>query len=206
MKLMSVDQSLSHCAVLLWDENDKPFYREVIKTGSSSSKKKDAEVVYFNTPEEQIIYISNRIKQLCLENSVTDFAMESLSYGSFGSATRDLAGLYYCILQGLLTGENALPAKSIYKIAPLKAKSLARLSLPEEERTQINKRVDKKTGKTVQSVGQRTMGKDEVILACNYAYPGWLDGVTKTRGGKSDLADAFFIGKSAIASIEEATR
>ena len=41
MRLMSVDQSLSHCAVVIWDDEGKePETRYMIRTGSTSSKGK----------------------------------------------------------------------------------------------------------------------------------------------------------------------
>lgn len=196
MKIMSVDQSLSHCAVVIFDDGI-PVYREMIRTGSNKSKgKKNKDVVYFDTVYEQIDYICERLKEICADqNDVEKYVMESLSLGSLGNATRDLAGLFYCIALALVNcGNNFLLWEDIHTVAPTSVKAYARGLLPEEERTTVKEKVDKKSGKKVYSTGPVKMEKSHMVRAVDCDYPGWLDGLT-LAAGKADYADAYLIGK-----------
>lgn len=200
MKLMSVDQSLSHCAVVIWDEGI-PVYREMIRTGSNSSKgKKHKDVLYFDNVYEQILYIVNKITTLAEEHRVDNYVMESLSLGSIGSATRDLAGLFYCIMYALYQF-GILGYDAIHSVAPTSAKAYARGLLPEEERTVVKEKIDKKTGKKVYSKSPVKMEKAQMVRAVECDYPGWLDGLT-LAAGKADYADAYLIGKLFLSKQE----
>lgn len=202
MKLMSVDQSLSHCAVVIWDDEGKePETRYMIRTGSTSSKgKRKPDVVYFDHVIQQIDYIASEILNYVKVHKVDTYVMEELAFQAMGNATRDLAGLYYCILSALL--EHHLTIEQIHTVAPTSVKSFARTLLPEEERTIIKERVDKKTGKKVQSKGQLVMKKPEMVRATQCAVPGWLDGLT-LDAGKADFADAYLIGRAFLAGRQE---
>lgn len=204
MKFLSVDQSLSHCAVVVWDEG-VPVYREMIRTGSTSSKgKQKPDVMYFDTVYEQIDYICSRITEIVEEYEIVDeFVMEALSFGSTGNATRDLAGLFYCIVLSLVnSGNNWLEWHNIHTVAPTSVKSYARGLLPEEERTIVKEKVDKKTGKKVYSTGQVKMEKSHMVRAVDCDMPGWLDGIT-LAAGKADYADAYLIGKKFLEDLSE---
>ena len=199
MKLMSVDQSLSHCAVVIW-EHGVPVYREMIRTGSTHSKgKRQKDVVYFDNVYEQIRYIVNKITTLAEEHRIDHYVMEALSLGSIGSATRDLAGLFYCIVYALYQF-GILGYGSIHTVAPTSVKSFARGLLPEEERTFVKEKVDKKTGKKVYSTGQVKMEKSHMVRAVECDIPGWLDGLT-LAAGKADYADAYLIGKKFLEDL-----
>lgn len=79
MKLMSVDQSLSHCAVVIFDDG-VPVYREMIRTGSNNSKsKKNKDVIYFDNVHEQIRFIVGRILTLAEEHRIDKYVMEALA-------------------------------------------------------------------------------------------------------------------------------
>ena len=201
MKFMSVDQSLSHCAVVIW-EHGVPIYREMIRTGSNSSKgKKHKDVLYFDTVYEQIRYIVGKIICLAEEHQIDNYVMEALSLGSIGSATRDLAGLFHCIVYALYNFD-ILGYKVIHTVAPTSVKAYARGLLPEEERTVVKEKVDKKTGKKVYSTSQVKMEKSHMVRAVDCDYPGWLDGLT-LAAGKADFADAYLIGKKFLEVISE---
>lgn len=200
---MSVDQSLSHCAVVVW-ENGVPIYREMIKTGSTQSKgKKQKDVDYFDTVFEQIDFISSMIVSICEEQgNVQEFVMEALSLGSAGNATRDLAGLFYCIALRLVREKNLLKWENIHTVAPTSVKAFARQFLPEDERVVMKVKVDKKTGKKVESLGKVDMKKPQMIRAVDCDRPGWLDGLT-LAAGKADYADAYLIGKKFMEGLSE---
>lgn len=199
--LMSVDQSLSHCAVVIWSDG-KPVYREMIRTGSTKSKgKQQKDVVYFDTVYEQIEFICDRLVELVCEHGVDDYVMEALSLGSIGSATRDLAGLFYSIAISIARdGNNMLDYSNIHTVAPTSVKAFARILLPEEERTVVKEKVDKKSGKKVYSTGPVKMEKSHMVRAVDCDFPGWLDGLT-LAAGKADYADAYLIGKKFLEDL-----
>lgn len=199
--LMSVDQSLSHCAVVIFSDG-QPIYREMIRTGSTKSKgRQQKDVVYFDTVYEQIEYICDRLVELVCEHVVDDYVMEALSLGSIGSATRDLAGLFYSIAISIVRdGNNMLDYNNIHTVAPTSVKSFARTLLPEEERTVVKEKVDKKTGKKVYSTTQVKMEKSHMVRAVECDFPGWLDGLT-LAAGKADYADAYLIGKKFLEGL-----
>lgn len=199
MILMSVDQSTTHTAIIIWREG-KPVFREMIQTGLESTKGRKKGVIYFGTRIEQIKFIIGKIDELIKSFQVTDYVMEALSFGSIGNATRDLAGLFYCIQYFLLSEHFDL--KHIHTIAPTSVKSFARDFLPVELQTESKEKVDKKTGKVVVSTAKTKMDKDQMIIACENDYPGWLNGVTKTAG-KADYADSYFIGKKLLSDKGE---
>ncbi|QGZ16237.1 hypothetical protein Hena1_00610 [Erwinia phage Hena1] len=193
MRLMSVDQSLSHCAVVIWDGN-KPSTKYMIRTGSTSSKgKRQADVVYFDHVIQQIEYIVGRICEYVKTHEIDTYVMESLSLGSLGSATRDLAGLFYCIQMALI--EHHLNVEDLHVVAPTSVKSFARTLLPEEEQTFQKEKVDKKSGKSVYSLAKTVMKKPEMVRATEVAEPGFLSGLT-LAAGKADYADAYLIGRA----------
>uniref|UniRef100_A0AAU8GIT7 RuvC-like Holliday junction resolvase n=1 Tax=Salmonella phage vB_SEnST11_KE23 TaxID=3161174 RepID=A0AAU8GIT7_9CAUD len=199
MKLMSVDQSLSHCAVVIW-EHGVPVYREMIRTGSTSSKgKRNKDVVYFDTVYEQIRYIVGRIITLADQYRVNCYVMEALSLGSIGSATRDLAGLFHCIVYALYQF-GILGYCAIHTVAPTSVKSFARTLLPKEEQFVVKEKVDKKSGKKVYSTGPVKMEKSHMVRAVDCDMPGWLDGLT-LAAGKADYADAYLIGKKFLEGL-----
>lgn len=193
MRLMSVDQSLSHCAVVIWD-GDKPSTKYMIRTGSTSSKgKRQSDVVYFDHVIQQIDHIVGQICGYVKLHKIDTYVMESLSLGSLGSATRDLAGLFYCIQMSLM--EHYLDVEDLHVVAPTSVKSFARTLLPEEEQTFQKEKVDKKTGKKVYSLAKTIMKKPEMVRATQVAEPGFLDGLT-LAAGKADYADAYLIGRA----------
>ena len=193
MNLMSVDQSLSHCAVVIWD-GERPTHKYMIRTGSTHSKgKQKKDVVYFDHTIQQIDYITSMICDYVRKHDVDTYVMESLALSAMGSATRDLAGLFYCIQSALL--ERGLDVTDLHTVAPTSVKSFARTLLPEEEQTEVKEKVDKKTGKKVYSTGKTTMGKPQMVRATQVAEPGFLDGLT-LEAGKADYADAYLIGRA----------
>lgn len=199
--LMSVDQSLSHCAVVIFSDG-QPIHREMIRTGSTKSKgKQQKDVVYFDTVYEQIAYICDRIVRLVYEYDIDDYVMESLSLGSIGSATRDLAGLFYSIAISIVRdGNNMLGYDNIHTVAPTSVKSFARGLLPPEEQLVRKEKLDKKTSAVLVSWAKVKMEKSHMVRAVDCAHPGWLDGLT-LAAGKADYADAYLIGKKFLEEL-----
>lgn len=186
MRLLSIDQSLSSCACVVFDGKDAIFKEMIHTTGSEKIRDKSPWVRYFETPTEQIAFITAKISDIVESFKVDHVVVESLSFGSSGNATRDLAGLFFCIQLRLLL--DGFRMDQLHTVAPTSVKSWARNRLPGEEQEFIN---DK--GKMTKI----KMGKDEMMRACEILHPDFLKGYTKTgkNGGATDLADAFLIGR-----------
>lgn len=185
MILLSVDQSMASCACVVFSDED-PIFKEVIHTTGAEKGKEDKWKFYFNNPVEQMKFITDKILDICKSFKVEHIVLESLSFGSAGNATRDLAGLFFCIQLSLL--KSGYTMEKIHTIAPTSVKSWARELLPKEEQNVIGK--NKKLVKI-------KMGKDEMMRVCSSLQPGFLSGYNKSgkRGGATDLADAYLIGR-----------
>ena len=191
--LVSVDQSLSHCAIVVFKDG-VVIDRRMVRTGSTSSKgTRKASVQYFDTVTEQIYHVACGIYHAIVDHKADDFVMEALSFGSAGNATRDLAGLFYAV-QVLLFSDGIFGMGAMHTVAPTSVKAFARDFLPLEDQKITKERVDKKTGKKVYSSVKNPMKKPQMVEACEMAMPGWLDGLT-LEAGKADYADAYFIGR-----------
>lgn len=184
MKLLTIDQSMASCAYIVLD-GETPVFKEVLHT-TGSDKAKPWQLK-FDNPVEQMDYISRKILDVAKSFDVDAVVLESLSFGSAGNATRDLAGLFFCIQLTLIRG--GFPIENIHTVAPTSVKSWARNRLPGEEQEEMNAKGTKMV--------KIKMGKDEMMKVCNLLEPGLIDGYTKTgkNGGATDLADAFLIGR-----------
>ena len=84
MRVLSIDQSLTNCGLVVWE--DGLVY--------------DFSVIHSDKSEEEhkrIMYIVDIIENICKEESVEVISLESLSFGSISTSVRVLAGLYYAI-------------------------------------------------------------------------------------------------------------
>lgn len=187
MRTLSIDQSMASCAYLVLDGKD-PIFKEVLHTTGSDKAKPWQKK--FDHPVEQMKHIADRIADVALSFKVDNVVLESLSFGSAGNATRDLAGLFFVIQLTLMN--SGFTMDRIHTVAPTSVKSWARNQLPGDEQEVMN---DKGT-----KMVKIKMGKDEMMKVCNMIHPGLLDGYTKTgkNGGATDLADAFLIGRCYI--------
>ncbi|AFH21393.1 hypothetical protein CR3_gp228 [Cronobacter phage CR3] len=187
MRLLTIDQSLSSCAYVVL-EDGIPIFKEVLHTTGSEKKAKDSKgwCMYFEHTAEQIAYITGQIAGVCDSFDVDHIVLESLSLGSVGDATRDLAGLFYSIQLTLL--RDGYTMDQIHVIAPTSVKSWARKWLPGEEQETMND-----AGTKMVKV---KMGKNEMMRVCEILHPGFLKGYNKSgkNGGATDLADAILIG------------
>lgn len=195
MRIVSVDQSFSHCAVVVFD-NGEPVERFMIRTGDTKAKTKNKDVEYFPVITQQIDYICDAIVEVVNRTVAEEYVMEGVSQGSYGDAKGYLITLFRAIKDSLLEYTH-LKESNIHTVVPTAVKSFARDLLPEDERTFLKDKVDKKTGKTVQSSAKIKMEKSHMVRACEIAQPGWLDGLTLSAG-KADYADAYLIGKAFI--------
>lgn len=182
MRFLSIDQSLSSCAMIVF-EDSKPIYKIVVRTGSKASVgKPKKDTVYFNKEVEQMAHICKEVSTLVQQFEVEHVVLESLSFGSIGTATRSLAGLFYCINYTLLLDD--FPVNNIHTIAPTQVKSFARQFLPVESQTEKNaKGKDVKTKMSKKQMAEAAESLDKELLV-GYTF----------SSGKGDLADSFLIG------------
>jgi len=174
---------MASCAYVVLEDGE-PIFKEVLHT-TGSEKSKDYQK-RFDYPAQQIVYITDQIVSVCKSFNVDKIVLESLSFGSAGNATRDLAGLFFGIQISLL--RNGYNMEDIHTVAPTSVKSWARKWLPGEEQEVLGTK-----GKMVKI----KMGKDEMMRVCENLQPGFLKGYTKSgkNGGATDLADAYLIGR-----------
>lgn len=187
MRLLAIDPSLSSCAVIVM-EKEELLYREVINTSRVEAKPNSPEnLKVFARPTEQIKYIADRVLEISKSFSVKKIGIESPSLHSEGNATRDLAGLFHGIMLTFMN--NGFSIGDIFEVSPLSIKAFAWNFLPEDKKYDGKK----KDG----SPKKAKLGKDEMILACESVAPEAIEGFNKTgkRGGKDDLADAYWIGR-----------
>lgn len=187
MRLLTIDQSMASCAYVVLDDG-VPIFKEVLHTTGSEKKAatSSAWCLFFKHPAEQIAYISRNIADVCDSFEVDHIVLESLSFGSAGNATRDLAGLFFGIQLTLL--RDGYSMDNIHTIAPTSVKSWARKWLPGYEQEVMNAKGTK--------MDKVKMGKNEMMRVCEILHPGFLNGYTKSgkNGGATDLADAILIG------------
>jgi len=181
MRILGIDQSMSHCAAVLTVDG-VAVEKHVLRTGSSGSKTKSKGVEYFDTQVEQIIYIIDHLVVLIERMKPDAIVLESLSFASVGNATRTLAGLYFCIMYQLY---KLGYADKVSHLAPTSIKSWARNKLPPDQQTELNKK-----GKPV----KKKMDKKDMIQVTEILDSELLKGYTLVAG-KADIADAFILAK-----------
>ena len=189
-KFLSLDQSLSKCAWMVW-EDGKIIDYGVWRTGSSSVKIKKKGVEYFDKTEEQIEYVCEQLLLLVESVCPDHIVLEALSFGSVGNATRDLAGLFFTLKYAVEVDEYCyLTYEDWTAYAPTSLKSFARDYLKEEDQTETSE----KTGKSKKV----KMDKKLMVKAArNCEGEGFLSEYNYSSG-LDDLADAYWAGKKFI--------
>lgn len=196
MKLISVDQSLSSCALTYWIDGI-PVDKEIISTVRAETKNKKKNSLVFSRVTSQIAYVSNSIVDRINSFEADAFVCEGVAAGSFGNQKGFLITLFQDINDAIL--ENSILTKDkVFSYSPTTVKSFARGFLPIEEQKEMKtKKVkDKKTGIVTEVTKEYLceMSKKRMVQACNLVAPkGWLDGYT-LAAGRADYADSFWIG------------
>lgn len=182
---VSCDQSTSSCALTLWHDS-VPILKKLIKTGSTYSKTKSKDVVYFDVITNQINFVCEQIDEFIKSNNAELFVMESPSQGSYGDAKSVLIVLFRTIRETILANKTLTDDK-IISYSPQAVKKLARKYLPVE--------LQSENGKLLK------MEKKNMIQACESEAPeGWLEGLTLSNG-RADYADCYWIGRMFLAGI-----
>lgn len=185
--VLSIDQSLAKCAVVVWNDN-VPVFWGVFKSGGIECKKKLNSVTYFEKEVDKIDFISDNIISVVNEYNVEKVILEGLALNAVGNATRSLAGLYYVLLHKLKQLDLVEP-ENIVVISPTQVKSKARLLM--ENNGELETINDK--GKTKKS--KIKMDKQIMISIAEQYWPQVLDGYKSSgeNAGKEDLSDACLI-------------
>lgn len=93
-RVISLDQSLSNCSWIVWEDGLIYDYGVIHTTN-------------IDPDHIRIMKITEQLRNIIVENNVSTLALESLSFGSISTSVRVLAGLYYSILiMNELEGNN----------------------------------------------------------------------------------------------------
>src|SRR5574343_42214 len=110
---VGMDQSFTSTGYVIKDENST-----IIKYGTCSSPKSGGQDIYKRAWD-----ISQQLKDIFKEYSIdSPICIEGLSFGGFGSATRDLAGLQFTIINVL---REIHYFNNIHVISPMSLKKSA---------------------------------------------------------------------------------
>ena len=127
MKILSIDQSYTHCAFCIIDEN------KLVDFGVFESDKADS--VY-----DRALYIANKIIAVQQQHLPNEIRLEGLAFAMRGNATRDLAGLLFTIITTIkskcqFNNFKIISPKTVKKTATGSGKATKKQmvnSLPEE--------------------------------------------------------------------------
>lgn len=185
MKVLGIDQSLAKAAFIQMEEGNVKKV-SLSKTGKSSVKTKRKDTTYYDNLHEQVHHVCLELRSQ-VESFEPDWVVfESLSFGSVGSATRDLAVLFGALRETLvLIGYK----DKVLEYAPTSLKSYARDFLKPE------RQVDGvlKTGKPKKV----KMDKKLMVEAVREIYgEGYLKEYNYSSG-LDDLADATLLAHKA---------
>ena len=179
--ILGIDQSLSKCAFVSMVDGKVEDY-SLSKTGSSTVKNKRKDATYYDNLHEQIHHVCLDLISNVKEVSPEVITFEALSFGSLGSASKDLASLYGAMRETLLVNFPDIP---VTEVAPTSLKSYARDFLKEESKWEGIL----KTGKPKKC----KMDKKKVVEAVRELYgQDYLKGYNYSTG-LDDLADATFL-------------
>lgn len=129
MKILGIDQSLSKCAFCFMIDGEV-VSTDLSKTGASKVKGKRPDTNYYDCLHDQIHHICTDLSDHLSEFKPDKIVFESLSFGSVGDATRNLACLYGAMRETIIgSGWKG----EVYQYAPTALKSYARDFLPEEQ-------------------------------------------------------------------------
>lgn len=178
MRVLGIDQSLAKAAFIQMEGGDIKKV-SLSKTGKSTVKTKRKDTTYYKSLYEQVHHVCLELEEQVASFKPDYIVFESLSFGSVGSSTRDLAVLFGGLRETLTRlgyGEEVL------EYAPTSLKSYARDFLKPE------RQVDGvlKTGKPKKV----KMDKKLMVEAVREIYgEDYLKGYNYSSG-LDDLADA----------------
>lgn len=127
MKILSCDQSFTHSAVVITENNS-------ILEFNVFSSNKEASIF------DRALDIANRLSESFLKHNPDEFILEGLAFGMRGNATRDLSGLQFviiCLIKQIHNFHNfkIISPKTLKKIATGSGKATKKeiiAALPED--------------------------------------------------------------------------
>jgi len=181
MKILGVDQSLSKCAFVQMQDGEVKSV-SLSKTGASKVKTKRKDTNYYDTLPEQIHHICLGLREQVSEFNPDHIVFESLSFGSVGDASRNLACLFGAMQETLImTGYKG----EVISYAPTSLKSYAHTFLSEDRKwdgkTKAGKPKKIKMDKKMVVEAVKNLYGDSYLKDYNYST------------GLDDLADATFL-------------
>lgn len=195
--IISIDQSLSKCAMTVMDNENHIVARHVIRTGGKV-KKQDKDVTYYEDLHDQINHIVNEMLNLVVKHKPLAVVFEALAFSSKGNATRDLACLYGAMRWALKGTANftGIVVKQ-YEVTPTTLKKFARQFLPEAEQFEKDSNGEFVRLKTKRKDGDDRkfckMDKKEMVRAVEMCYGNILENLAWSKG-KDDIADSILLG------------
>ncbi|AUR92270.1 ribonuclease H-like domain protein [Vibrio phage 1.170.O._10N.261.52.C3] len=183
IKILGIDQSLAKCA-MVYTEDGIPKSHTLFKTGKASVKTKRKDTTYYDSLEQQIHHICMGLEEEIKAFKPDVIVFEALSFGSVGSASRDLACLFGAMNEVILrSGWEG----EVLTIAPTSLKSFAHQFLQEE---------DKWDGKTKAGKPKKVkMDKKLMVEAARCLYGRNYLSRFNYSTGLDDLVDATFLAR-----------
>lgn len=181
MKILGIDQSLSKCAFCqMVDGNPSGF--NLSKTGASKVKTKRKDTSYYDNLHSQIEHVCEDLLWNIETFNPDRIVFEALSFGSAGSASRDLACLYGAMRHTILTSSWE---GEVTEVAPTSLKTYAHQFLPEDLKwdgmTKAGKPKKVKMDKKMMVTAAREINGQDFLSGYNYST------------GLDDLTDAYFL-------------
>ena len=199
MIIFANDQSYANFAVVIF-KNGEPIDRKVFHTGANNPSNKDKQFgEYFDTVQNQLMYITEGYKKLVSEYKPEKLIFEGLAFGAKGDRVFQLGGLFYHITTSLCE-EGLLTPEDIITVTPKEVKSKARGDLIGNDQYAVDKEGNIEYLKSKKPRLNPMKEKKWIKKALCNTKDAWLvDGYTtaskKKQTGAHDIPDAYYIGK-----------
>lgn len=199
------DQSYTNFAVVVF-KDEEPIDREVFHTGAiNPSNKGKLFGEYFNTVQEQLIYVTSKYQELFDKYQPEKLIFEGLAFGAKGDRVFQLGGLFFHITTSLCE-DGLMSPSNIITITPKEVKAKAREDLIGNDQYSTDKQGNVEYLVTKKPRLNPMKEKKWVKKALCNTKDAWLiDGYTtssnKIHTGAHDIPDAYYIGKAYLAKL-----
>lgn len=200
MKNISIDQSFSNFAYVVFGEDGKPESSGVLHTGARVPGNLDKQYgKYFDTVQEQLVYLESEFSKIIADNQPCRLIFEGLAFGAKGDRVFSLGGLFYHVTTTLIT-KGLVKLEDVVTVPPTSVKKVARDRLIGDEQFEKDK-----DGNVVYLKSKKPklkkMDKNDMLKAlCNtedkWIVEGFSSSSKKVPTGLKDIPDAYFIGKA----------
>lgn len=150
LKYIGIDQSYTSCGIVVLDATGEVLHAQRIV----SDKNVD---IY-----ERAWYISSKVAEVVIQYQPCSVGLEGLAFGIRGDATRDLAGLLFCIINNLRYNHNI---DKITIVTPRTLKKFATGS-GKADKSEMYKSLPEKTQKIFSNLGfKKANGLSDIVDA-----------------------------------------